>query len=1304
MYNITKREIGVNMKNKKNIGLALGLILSLCTFCSVYAQEEAVTEQKLQSAPEIKVDKDTPEDVVELIKKKDYDSALPLLNAYIESKPKKYIGYKLRGEVYYALRRYDLAAADFQKAVEIKTEDDKFVTGAKVISAVVLGADKKDQYQNPELGALYGQLMYAQKAVNDNMYEVSYKKALEYNSHLYLPAPKKADIPKINCPQKYGREFNPQGIDADIAAVIADIEKGDFSEAAYKIPKITSEYPDYYLGQYLTGVVMHGLEQEKNAIDAFTNSLKLNPYDFESYASLGLIYYEKAAKTFDKTFAAKSIEYFENALDLNPKCNTYYFYIGMNYLEFGDYGAAVENFKKALAIKTNDYNSMYYKAIAQYMQKDYAGTIDETTKMLYKHVSNYNSVLYLRALAYYKSNNQELAIADIEKIHQNMNDIFNADVKQLSAKDEVLDCYLYYLQSKISRDNGFGAKSDLQKAYKNPIIALLDTRSKDFAQVNFKITSSDIAVQYEYLITTFDDLAVGFAYLNPDYKLIARKDAGNDEEKLAELSQDKQEVPVSVASPSPVEPSQEDLTNDGQNSEEVNPQAKAAEDTDLSRTEADENVSSQAPVENDGEEVSPENNVQNSQTQTKSESESDDLSNDSAPEVLSGVEKPVVDNNSAGEITLSEPLAQDKKLFNNSPVIVFDPDTLIFKTPPEKTEVPALDDRIKSEQTEITAPEGMINTASVNPEVKEISDTSNITTGAPQPVSVSAQKEPPQQPEVEQPESKNVQPEIVSSKKDNLSDTNSDGIDENSNGKDTETVDKTADEQQNKQTELKQENEVNNQPSESDAVMQTPEEEENKESENKTAGNQENVTEEITDEPKVVKVNEKHAKVNLSEFNVKTLKTPEVKEGDEVVFLEPEPLFPKREEKAVKENNDKISLIPVLNSDSPKEEVRTEQTPSVPDKPVDVNITKTSDNLDKVTDKNEKKEEITLVEPEEIVFPEEIEKKESVQDVPQIIAQNEDAEDAPSVRDFSKEKLTEEQPAASNPAEELPEQSGDEKAVNSAKTQEEETAENVSPVLTPQNNEILPAPEEKSDLKQKKIKKSKNKTKDNLIIAVGGNADEYADKKEQKTKIKKEKQKKETSKKEVQSAENTAPLKDMDETALSDTRDVSKIKEDTAVSVENQDKKAEPAANDAETGSKSVTDNKTAEVDKSVKSQENNESEQEKVSIPEQIKEEPQKPEQESDKTNKSETVSDNSVSETASDEKISADENKEQLSDSGQINETAKQMPSGEDSSKISDNKQKPDKDDNKISDSPVKSAKKVPFWKRLLFWKKAD
>ena len=70
----------------------------------------------------------------------------------------------MRGDAYYALRRYDLAEKDYQTAVDLKAEDDKFITNTKVITAAVLGADKNDQRQNPELGNLYAKLMYAQKA------------------------------------------------------------------------------------------------------------------------------------------------------------------------------------------------------------------------------------------------------------------------------------------------------------------------------------------------------------------------------------------------------------------------------------------------------------------------------------------------------------------------------------------------------------------------------------------------------------------------------------------------------------------------------------------------------------------------------------------------------------------------------------------------------------------------------------------------------------------------------------------------------------------------------------------------------------------------------------------------------------------------------------------------------------------------------------------------------------------------------------------------------------------------------------
>lgn len=516
---------------------------------SVYAED---TTSETTEVSVIKGNKDAFEMAENLIAKKNYQESLKYLDAYISSKPKKYEAYKLRGDAYYALRRYNLAEKDYQTAIDLKTDDDKFVTGTKVLSAVVLGADKQEQLQNPELGNLYAKMMYAQKAQNKTSYESSYAKAVELNSHIYLPQPKKDEISQINCPQKYGKVFNPQGDDKFLYDAINDIENENYRESVFKSQYLITNYPDYYLGYYLNGVALAGMEQDEDAIVAFNNALKKNPYDFESLASLGQLYYAQAEKTFSVDDAKKSTEYFRQALKMNPNCNSYYFYIGLNDLLQGKVSSAIETFDSAIKLKSNDYNSQYYKIIAQYINGDYSSVISGAGNLLYRRVSNYNSVMYLKALAEYKQGQNDLALEDLEKIYNSTTDIYNSDVRYVSNKEKTLLGYCYYLKALILAQKGMGTKSDMAEAYSNPIIAqlaatekMLNTYKPEFVngkvsledyknfnnaynsavgllkQSNIVITPEDIDTQYDYIRTTFDDLGVTFVYKNPNYKISA---------------------------------------------------------------------------------------------------------------------------------------------------------------------------------------------------------------------------------------------------------------------------------------------------------------------------------------------------------------------------------------------------------------------------------------------------------------------------------------------------------------------------------------------------------------------------------------------------------------------------------------------------------------------------------------------------------------------------------------------------------------------------------------------------------------
>ena len=868
------------MRNNKNLGLLVAIMmLSIANInMPVYSVDKVDTaENQSLSSEEIKANKETLEKASNAILNKDYQSAIVYLTAYINNKPKKYEVYKMRGEAFYALRQYRLAQNDFQTAIELKSADDKFITGTKVLSAVVLGADKQDQYQNPELGNLYGELMYAQKALNNPAYESTYQKAFQYNSHIYLPQPKKDDIAKINCPQKYGKVLNPQGVDSYIYGAISDIEKGKFNEAAYKTQYITSNYPKYYLGYYLTGVAMAGLEQEQDAIVAFESALKANPYDFESFASLGQIYYSEAEKTFSKESALKSIDYFNKALKYNPNCYIYHFYIGLNQLQLGDYDKAISSFDSAIKFKTNDYNSMYYKLIAQQLKGDYTSVVEGATKLLYRHVSNYNSVLYLRALAYFKSGNSDAAIADLEKIHNNMNDIYNVDVKSLSKKEMTLAPYLYYLKAQILQQRGFGAKVDLAKAYQNPIIALL-SKGNGFENSSLKIPAVDVEEQYDYIRTTFGDLRVSFEYTNPDYKLVSM-DSKNVE--VTSIVENKEEQGSKAQE-------QSILADAGTNSIETSTLKKSTDPMDMISTDNQISIAQMLASQSLNVSQNQNNNssvgiddvvktaeVVSSQVEVKT----------STIEEGQNVEKEVSKESEQNLVANSKPKKDDAVAVEkekapepemSAKVSEFDPDTIVFVAPEQK----------QSDSFEIKYEE-----TKSEPEVKE--STSKIENLEFEEGQTNLPKEQ-NKDEPEQAPIKVVADEIKDSQNFEIS-YNTEQKQEivTEEKSEQETTQKDVNEQVKPTEQIKKSNVV------TIAKMPTVIKTENEDVNDSKIAQQEPPVSVESKKPVVV---EKHANVDLKEFNVPNAKAPEIRDDDEVVVLEPKSFIQNAENKLANES------------------------------------------------------------------------------------------------------------------------------------------------------------------------------------------------------------------------------------------------------------------------------------------------------------------------------------------------------------------------------------------------------------------
>jgi Tfp pilus assembly protein PilF len=106
------------------------------------------------------------------------------------------------------------------------------------------------------------------------------------------------------------------------------------------------------------------------AIEAYKQSLQMNPGHMEAYLNLGVVYY-KIGKYSD------AIEILKQALSVNPYVLPAYNKLGTAYILRGAYSMAIDTFRKAAEIDPNDPTAHFNLGIAYFLSGDKSAAFEE---------------------------------------------------------------------------------------------------------------------------------------------------------------------------------------------------------------------------------------------------------------------------------------------------------------------------------------------------------------------------------------------------------------------------------------------------------------------------------------------------------------------------------------------------------------------------------------------------------------------------------------------------------------------------------------------------------------------------------------------------------------------------------------------------------------------------------------------------------------------------------------------------------------------------------------------------------------
>jgi len=168
--------------------------------------------------------------------------------------------------------------------------------------------------------------------------------------------------------------------------------------------RLDQKFPKAY---YLKGMIYKEIGDTSLAFSSFMTTIEQDPRNGAAYEQLGLLLAERGDK--------KAVDYYQNALRINPQNSLTRYNLGIFYQEQGAFEAAMEVYKELVTIDPN-YSDAYYNM--GYIIFTQNRSIEKALEFFQKAtITNpaYAEAFYMRGLCQEELGKKEIAIADYKE-------------------------------------------------------------------------------------------------------------------------------------------------------------------------------------------------------------------------------------------------------------------------------------------------------------------------------------------------------------------------------------------------------------------------------------------------------------------------------------------------------------------------------------------------------------------------------------------------------------------------------------------------------------------------------------------------------------------------------------------------------------------------------------------------------------------------------------------------------------------------------------------------------------------------